>query len=90
MSHVDRPKQRAEVRQARLDDELLLYYPPRAAALRLTASAAAIWDLCSGDRTLGELTAVLSARYPDAAVHLRDEIEQVLETLATHDVIEWR
>jgi len=84
-----RPKQRSEVRQARLDDEMLLYYPPRAAALRLTASAAAIWDLCSGERTLAELTAVLSAAYPDAK-DLRNEVAQVLETLVAHDVIEWQ
>ena len=89
MSDGQRPKQRSEVRQARLDDELLLYYPPRAAALRLTASAAVIWDLCSGERTLGELTAVLSAAYPDAA-GLREEIARVVETLAAFDVIEWR
>lgn len=90
MSDGQRPKQRSEVRQARLDDEVLLYYPPRAAALRLTASAAAIWDLCSGERTLGEMTADLSAAYPEAAARLRDEIEQVVETLAAHGVIEWR
>jgi hypothetical protein len=90
MAHVQRPQQRSEVRQARLDDEILLYYPSRATALRLTASAAAIWDLCSGERTLVEMTNVLAAAYPDAAVRLRDEIEQVLETLAAHDVIEWR
>jgi coenzyme PQQ synthesis protein D (PqqD) len=45
-----------------LDDELLVYDAERERAHSLNAVAAAVWELCDGDRDVGDLAAAASGR----------------------------
>lgn len=51
-----RPARRDHVREYRLGDELLLYVPQGETAHALNASAASIWELCDGIRTVDDIS----------------------------------
>ncbi len=48
----------------------------------LNGSAAAVLELCDGQRTVGDIVAALTARYPDAPASLGSEVSALLEGIA--------
>ena len=83
-----RPRRVADFRLEELDGELLLYHPGLTSTVYLNPTAALIWRLADGCRTVGEIGTLLSAAYPDAA--LEPDLEQALLQLAQHGAIEWQ
>jgi hypothetical protein len=49
-----------------LDGEALLFRPGTQRAMHLNETAALIWRLCDGTRSVEDITALLAAEYPDA------------------------
>lgn len=87
MSPLLRPKRRADVLLATLDDETLLFRPERMTALALNATATAIWQLCDGERTIAQIVERLQQAYPDEWAQMPAEVEAGLRTLSSHAVI---
>jgi hypothetical protein len=52
---VARPNRAADVRVYPLGDEALVYVPATAVAYALNRSALAIFELCDGQRTVGDI-----------------------------------
>lgn len=50
-----------------LDDEAILFHPATLAILRLNRSAALIWQLCDGQRSIADRCDLLAGAYPNSA-----------------------
>jgi|SRR5436853_1400103 hypothetical protein len=66
------PHRRPDLIERELSDELVLYDPESDRAYLLNRSAAAIWDLCDGTRSLEEIARELSPGSPPSDALLRD------------------
>ncbi len=77
-----RPTQGADCRLERLENEALLFCPATAQTVFLNETAALVWDLCDGARTVGEIVELLRGAYPEAADDLTTDVEQALSRLS--------
>lgn len=82
------PRPRPGYRVEQVEEETVLYFPGDARVLYCNPTAALIWQLCDGRRTVDEIVAALEAAYPDAAGTIRADVEQALATLADSGAIE--
>jgi Coenzyme PQQ synthesis protein D (PqqD) len=57
-----RPCRVSGVVECDVRDELLVYQPASEIVVSLNASGRAIWELCHGERTVGQIAAVLAGR----------------------------
>jgi hypothetical protein len=57
-------------------------------SLRLTDSSALLWQICTGEWTVGEIIDVLKESYPDAAESMEHDIYEALTILVWEDAIE--
>jgi hypothetical protein len=73
-----------------LDDELLLFNPQDGSLLELNSTAALIWQLCDGTRSMAQIKELLSAAYPEAAASIKSDIPQILSHLANLGAIGWK
>jgi hypothetical protein len=71
-----------------LDDEALLYDPTTTRATRLNASAALVWDLCDGTRSVREIAAILDAQFPGSTA--AQEVPSLLGDFARAGLIAFR
>jgi hypothetical protein len=65
-----------------LDDELLLFNPEDGRLLVINNTAALIWQLCDGERSVGEITALLGDAFPEAAADIGADVPQILGQLS--------
>jgi hypothetical protein len=72
------PKPTPDCRLERLDHEVLLYCPATASTLFLNETAALVWDLCDGTRTVDEILDLLRGAYPESADSLPADVERAL------------
>jgi len=68
---------------------LLVSHPARQQALQLNPSAAVIWGLCDGQRTVAEMAGLLREAYPDQAAAIDADVLQALLALTEYGAIEW-
>lgn len=64
-----------------MDEEMVLYEAGSHRAIYLNETAAVVWKLCDGTRTVQELVQMLGENYPDARADLRRDIESAVEML---------
>ncbi|HEX4110714.1 MAG TPA: PqqD family protein [Solirubrobacteraceae bacterium] len=64
------------------DDELLVYDEQRDVACRLNHTAALVWRLCDGKRSIDDLVVELGEKAD------RDMVHVALDTLVEHDLLE--
>ena len=69
-----------------LEGEIVLYSACSAKALYLNESAALVWQLIDGDRSIAQMELLLKEAYPEAAT-LTDDLSESLEVLRKHGVI---
>lgn len=67
----------------------LVSHPAKRQALQLNPAAAVIWRLCDGQRTVAEMTGLLSEAYPGQAAAIDADVLQALLALTEHGAIEW-
>ncbi|MFC1681473.1 PqqD family protein [Pseudomonadota bacterium] len=63
----------------KLDDEVLLYYPAKKTTIYMNETASAIWGLCNGERTVGEIIDLIKSFYPEAGRQIEIDVESTLE-----------
>lgn len=85
----EHPRRKAAYRLEELDGELLIYHPTATNVVYCNQTASLIWQLCDGTRTPAEISALLSAAYPDAADSMPTDVAATLRTLTQQQVIEW-
>jgi hypothetical protein len=60
-----------------VEEEVLLYRPQDTRAIYLNVTAATIWSLCDGTRSVREIIRLIAERYPEA----ENQAEYVIVTL---------
>jgi hypothetical protein len=81
MDLADKPFRSPEVHVERVDEDILAYHPRGDRILQFNQTAAIIWQLCDGSRTVQEISRLLSEAYPDQAAQVNVELPGILRTL---------
>jgi hypothetical protein len=70
-----------------VDGEILLYHPQQTRAVYLNPTAAVVWGLCDGNRSVREIIRVIGESYPDAEANLTDDVLVTLNQLQESGVL---
>jgi coenzyme PQQ biosynthesis protein PqqD len=76
------PVRREGASGVELDDNIAVYDDVGQLMILLNSSAGAVWNLCDGTRTVGEMITELAETYPDGAAVIRDDVRDTLRKLA--------
>ncbi len=68
-----------------MDGEYLIYSPGGSKALFLNGSAALIWNLCDGQRTVQEIVELLADAYP--GIDMDAEVQTAIDRLSLEGVL---
>jgi hypothetical protein len=85
---LTRPLRRPGVREARIVDDLHLEVPGAADPILLNHSAAAIWELCDGTRTLAQIAGELAQRFEAPHEALNAAVESTTRELENAGALE--
>jgi hypothetical protein len=80
------PKRDPNCDQEVLEGEIVLYCSTVAKAVYLNATAALVWQLIDGQRSVGEIEALLTGAYPEATT-LREDVMETVQALEAQGVI---
>ncbi len=75
------PTPRSGFQLEHLDGETLLYRHSLKKMIYMNESAASVWKLCDGQRTVAQIISLLVQAYPEAADTLAGEVGQALDHL---------
>ena len=73
-----------------LDGDLLLFNPQNGRLLELNSTAALVWQLCDGARSVAEIEALLAGLYPDAAGSISHELPAILRQFQEAEALTWQ
>jgi len=88
MNQARIPRRVDEFRLEQMDEDLLLYHPGMTKAVRLNESASLVWQLVDGQRSVGEIVALLGGAYPEQASTVATDVVETLARLAEEGAIE--
>ncbi|MGE0703719.1 MAG: PqqD family protein [Vicinamibacterales bacterium] len=71
----------------RLDNEILLYHPGLTKAIHLNETAALVWELCDGQRSIAEIGTLLGEAFPEQADEVRNDVAAVVDRLSTEGAL---
>ena len=72
----------------RLDNEILLYHPGLTKAIHLNETAALVWELCDGQRSVAEIGTLLGDAFPDQTDEVRSDVAAVVDRLSTEGALQ--
>jgi tetratricopeptide (TPR) repeat protein len=81
------PKSAADIEMEVIEGEVLLYHPQQTRAIYLNPSAAVIWGLCDGTRSVREIIRLIGDSYPEAAATATDDVLRTLKELQENGVL---
>jgi hypothetical protein len=84
IDHIPAPA--ADVEMEVVDGEVLLYHPQQTRAVYLNPTAAVVWGLCDGSRSVREIIRVVGEAYPDAD-SVTDDVLATLNQLQESGVL---
>ena len=70
-----------------IDGEVLLYQPQQTRAVYLNPTAAVIWSLCDGKRSVREIIRAIDESYPEAGADLKEDVLATLKQLQESGVL---
>jgi len=80
------PEPAAQIETEIVEGEVLLYHPHDTRAVYLNPTAAVIWGLCDGSRSVREIVRLIGESYPEA-VDLADHVTTTLGQLEESGVL---
>ncbi|MBX2867071.1 MAG: PqqD family peptide modification chaperone [Acidiferrobacterales bacterium] len=80
------PIPNAEFSLEEMDGEILLYSTANTRTIYLNQSAAIIWQLCDGDRTMTDIIEILSEAFPDIE-NMHQDVANCLNQLSSDGAI---
>ncbi len=89
MPESNKPHRKPDYRLEVIDNELLLFHPTETKILYCNESASLIWQLCDGQRTSQEITALLAAAFPEETNAIADDVQSTLRQFSQHGAIEF-
>jgi len=84
-----RPHASAGYHVEELDGDLLLLHPSNQIILHTNQTAALVWRLCDGERSVAEIVALLGDAYPEASADIAADVPALLLELAEQGAIRW-
>ena len=73
-----KPKRRSDVRSEDVQHETVLYDPTRGQAVYLNETAAVVWKLCDGTRTVAEMAELLAKEMGDTSGSIARDVADVV------------
>jgi hypothetical protein len=84
---LQRPRRKA-LKEHQVWDEMLLYAPENDAAFSLNSSAKAIWELCDGHHSLGDICQSLGERFDCSGDTLLSDVKNAILQLQKLGLVE--
>ncbi len=81
------PQQKTDYHLEQLDDELLLYHPSQTVIMYCNPTASLIWQLCTGQHTVAEISSMLSTAYEQPVDIVASQVEATLQQFFQHQAI---
>ena len=81
-----RPRRDPHCVEEILEGEIVLYGAGATQAFYLNETASLVWMLINGERTVGDITALLCEAYPEATT-AREDVAGVMAQLLRHGVV---
>lgn len=83
----DKPLRRPGITSYRVGDDLVLYDERNQTALSLNYTAAAVWELCTGEFPVETIISMLDAMYGSEVEVLDTEVLQTLDRFRSLDLL---
>ena len=83
------PRSRPEFQLQEFDNELVLYDLEQTKVIYLSDSAALIWRLCDGQRTIKDIAQLLQDAYPDKTSEILTDVERAMTCFIENNIIVW-
>ena len=83
------PTRLPDVLLERLDENVLLYHPGLTKTIQLNETAALIWELCDGQRSVREIAETLGQAFPDSAGEIMEDVEETLRRFSNEGAIKF-
>lgn len=71
-----------------MGEDVLLYQPSTAKAIQLNESSRIVWQLCDGERSVGEIIDQICRVYPDQAAQIAEDVLLATKMLAASGALE--
>ncbi len=81
MDSINTPYRDPNFRLEVVDGDVMLFHPTRTEIHHLNSTAAVVWQLCDGTRTIGDLILLLQETYPEAKNEIPADVKTVLQDL---------
>ncbi len=81
------PALNPEFKLEQFDNEILLYSMAGTTAVYLNETGYLVWCLCSENRPIGKIIALLEEEYPEQRGYIRDDVISVINHLVENGVI---
>lgn len=82
------PQPRQDFQLEMLDGEIFLYDKVSTKAVYLNSSAALVWQLCDGQRSIKIIRKILQEAYPDKAETIIKDVDESLSLLKNERMIQ--
>ena len=89
MTPGNKPRQKPDFKLEKMDDDLLLFHPSQNKIFYCNETAALIWQLCNGERTLEDINTLITTAYPESAETIASEIQNTLQQFFEQGAIEY-
>ena len=90
MAATSIPVPNPEYQLEELDNELLLYHPAETKTVYMNETASLVWQLCDGERSVGDIIDLLRESYPEAGDGLQDDVHRTLDVFVQHGAISYQ
>lgn len=70
----------------RLDEEIVVYHPSLTTSIYLNETGALVWQLCDGQRSVGQIVEILVGMYPESADRIGPEVCALVASLVDRQV----
>lgn len=71
-----------------MDGELVLFHPARNKIIHANQTAALVWQLCDGERTVLDIVELLAEAYPESRQQIEEEVPQTIQDLRRKGALE--
>ena len=83
------PQQKTDYHLEQLDGELLLYHPNQTVIMYCNPTASLIWQLCTGQHTVQDISTLLSTAYEQPENSVALQVEATLQQFYQHQAISY-
>lgn len=83
------PMRRDGLQVETMDGELIVLDTVRDVVVHANATAALVFQLCDGQRSVDDITALLCDAYPDSAADIRADVPAIIAHLVEQRLLEW-